>query len=249
LLNILDIEITLILSLNLLGYKDKGMLELLLFKSQIDMDVYNYIEDPGITNLLKNLISIWDYCNIELTFNRVNLDQLPFNPLIPFDGCNFSEISEEEIINNYPIPFVHAIIFDNSGNTVLCKEKLGVAPDGSNMPPYFNIPGGSRNPNELPVRTVQREVFEELGINIDRDKFKYLGSLITALKGHEIAIPLYTAKFEDSSIGRVEPTDSNSNDDIKEILVTDIKSLQNYFLKHCRWQNRDRYLSKTSQLL
>lgn len=59
-----------------------------------------------------------------------------------------------------------ACLFDESGRVLVVRKR------GSS---YFMLPGGKSEPGETPIQTLQRELREELGLQLDEGAFQSLG--------------------------------------------------------------------------
>ncbi|MFW0154513.1 NUDIX hydrolase [Rothia sp. P6271] len=69
----------------------------------------------------------------------------------------------------FPSPiYVSAVILMNQNGEVLTVRKNGTT--------GFMLPGGKPEPDETPVQTARREVFEELGINCAEEDLTYCGT-------------------------------------------------------------------------
>ena len=94
------------------------------------------------------------------------------------------------------IVLVAAVALIDDGNRVLLAER----PAGKSMAGLWEFPGGKVEPNETPEAALQREIKEELGIELCRECLAPFNFASHAYEQFHLLMPLYICRTWDGEI-------------------------------------------------
>jgi 8-oxo-dGTP diphosphatase len=108
-----------------------------------------------------------------------------------------------------------AVILDDAGRLLLVRKAGTTA---------FMQPGGKPEPGELPDQTLQRELWEELGVRIEAAELRSLGRFTAAAAnepGHLVVADVFAA-----TLGGQEPVVAAEIAELRWVTRADLDSLE-----------------------
>lgn len=87
----------------------------------------------------------------------------------------------------FRVPRARVVVWNERGELLLVRNWGGK--------PQWGLPGGGVDRGETPLQAARRELYEEIGIRIPSDKFRYIGTL-----KYQYTAPIYEVTISSSTM-------------------------------------------------